>query len=56
MQIRAAQHNRRILEISVNYRRRIGGTNKVSVNFTASIKPLPESSPFSSAPAFPVVV
>ena len=38
MQIRAAQHNLRILEIPVNYRRRIGGTSKVSGNFTASIK------------------
>jgi glycosyltransferase involved in cell wall biosynthesis len=38
MQIRAAQHNLRILEIPVNYRRRIGGTSKVSGNFTASIR------------------
>lgn len=38
MQIRAAQHNLRILEIPVNYRRRIGGTSKVSGDFTASIK------------------
>lgn len=38
MQIRAAQHNLRILEIPVNYRRRIGGTSKVSGNFAASIK------------------
>lgn len=38
MQIRAAQHNLRILEIPVNYRCRIGGTSKVSGNFTASIK------------------
>jgi glycosyltransferase involved in cell wall biosynthesis len=37
MQIRAAQHNLRILEIPVNYRRRIGGTSKVSGNFSASI-------------------
>lgn len=38
MQIRAAQHNLRILEIPVNYRCRIGGVSKVSGNFTASIK------------------
>lgn len=38
MQIRAAQHNLRIQEIPVNYRRRIGGDSKVSGNFKASIK------------------
>jgi glycosyltransferase involved in cell wall biosynthesis len=38
MQIRAAQHNLRILEIPVNYRRRIGGTSKVSGDFKASVK------------------
>lgn len=38
MQIRAAQYNLRIVEITVNYRRRIGGTSKVSGNFWASIK------------------
>jgi glycosyltransferase involved in cell wall biosynthesis len=38
MQIRAAQHNLRILEIPVNYRRRIGGTSKVSGDFKASIR------------------
>jgi glycosyltransferase involved in cell wall biosynthesis len=38
MQIRAAQHKLRILEIPVNYRRRIGGVSKVSGNFSASLK------------------
>jgi len=38
MQIRAAQHKLRILEIPVDYRCRIGGVSKVSGNFTASIK------------------
>ena len=38
MQIRAAQHKLRILEIPVNYRRRIGGTSKVSGDFRASIR------------------
>jgi len=38
MQIRAAQHKLRILEIPVNYRCRIGGVSKVSGNFTASLK------------------
>lgn len=38
MQIRAAQHKLRILEIPVDYRRRIGGVSKVSGNLGASIK------------------
>jgi glycosyltransferase involved in cell wall biosynthesis len=38
MQIKAAQHGLRILEIPVDYRKRIGGTSKVSGDFKASIK------------------
>jgi hypothetical protein len=38
MQIKAAQHRLRILEIPVDYRKRIGGTSKVSGDFKASIK------------------
>jgi glycosyltransferase involved in cell wall biosynthesis len=38
MQIKAAQHNLRIREIPVDYRRRIAGTSKVSGNLTASLK------------------
>jgi hypothetical protein len=38
MQIRAAQHNLRILEIPVDYRCRIGGVSKVSGDLTASFK------------------
>ena len=38
MQIKAAQHHLRILEIPVNYRRRIGGVSKVSGDFKASVK------------------
>ena len=38
MQIRAAQHKLRILEIPVRYHCRIGGVSKVSGNFSASIK------------------
>jgi hypothetical protein len=38
MQIRAAQHKLRILEIPVSYRCRIGGVSKVSGNLGASIK------------------
>ena len=38
MQIRAIQHKLRILEIPVDYRRRIGGTSKVSGDLGASIK------------------
>jgi glycosyltransferase involved in cell wall biosynthesis len=38
MQIKAAQHRLRILEIPVDYRRRIGGTSKVSGNLGASVK------------------
>lgn len=38
MQIRAAQHKLRILEIPVDYRCRIGGVSKVSGNLSASIK------------------
>lgn len=38
MQIRAAQHKLRILEIPVDYRCRIGGVSKVSGNLVASFK------------------
>jgi glycosyltransferase involved in cell wall biosynthesis len=38
MQIRAAQQHLRIHEIPVDYRRRIGGTSKVSGDMKASIK------------------
>jgi glycosyltransferase involved in cell wall biosynthesis len=38
MQIKAAQHDLRILEIPVDYRKRIGGTSKVSGDFKASLK------------------
>jgi glycosyltransferase involved in cell wall biosynthesis len=38
MQIKAAQHRLRILEIPVDYRRRIGGTSKVSGDFQASFR------------------
>jgi glycosyltransferase involved in cell wall biosynthesis len=38
MQIKAAQHHLRILEIPVGYRKRIGGVSKVSGDFRASLK------------------
>ena len=38
MQIKAAQHKLRIREIVVDYRRRIGGTSKVSGDLAASMK------------------
>jgi glycosyltransferase involved in cell wall biosynthesis len=38
MQIKAAQHQLRIVEIPVDYRKRIGGESKVSGNFSASMK------------------
>jgi glycosyltransferase involved in cell wall biosynthesis len=38
MQIKAAQHRLRIREIPVDYRRRLGGTSKVSGNLKASAK------------------
>ncbi|MGD0446263.1 MAG: glycosyltransferase family 2 protein [Edaphobacter sp.] len=38
MQIKAAQHRLRILEIPVDYRKRIGGTSKVSGDFKASLR------------------
>lgn len=38
MQIKAAQHGLRIREITVDYRRRIGGTSKVSGDLWASLK------------------
>jgi len=38
MQIKAAQHGLRIVEIPVDYRKRIGGESKVSGNFSASLK------------------
>lgn len=38
MQIKAAQHRLRIVEIPVDYRRRIGGVSKVSGDFRASVK------------------
>jgi hypothetical protein len=38
MQIKAAQYKLRILELPVDYRRRIGGVSKVSGNLRASVK------------------
>jgi glycosyltransferase involved in cell wall biosynthesis len=38
MQIKASQYGLRIVEIPVDYRKRIGGTSKVSGDFKASIK------------------
>ncbi len=38
MQIKAAQHKLRVREITVDYRRRIGGDSKVSGNLAASVK------------------
>lgn len=38
MQIKAAQHGLRIREITVDYRRRIGGVSKVSGDWKASLK------------------
>src|ERR1700733_8078393 len=38
MQIKAAQHHLRIQEIPVDYRKRIGGTSKVSGDLKASVK------------------
>lgn len=38
MQIKAAQHNLRILELPVDYRNRIGGESKVAGNLQASVK------------------
>ena len=38
MQIKAAQHRLRILELPVNYRCRIGGESKVAGNLQASLK------------------
>lgn len=38
MQIKAAQHGLRILELPVNYRNRIGGESKVAGNLRASLK------------------
>jgi len=38
MQIKAAQHRLRILEIPVDYRKRIGGTSKVSGDINASLR------------------
>jgi glycosyltransferase involved in cell wall biosynthesis len=38
MQIKAAQHHLRIREVTVDYRRRIGGASKVSGDFRASLK------------------
>jgi len=38
MQIKAAQHNLRILELPVNYRNRIAGKSKVAGNLQASLK------------------
>jgi len=38
MQIKAAQHNLRILELPVDYRNRIGGESKVAGNLQASFK------------------
>lgn len=38
MQIKAAQHKLRIVEVPVDYRNRIGGVSKVSGDFRASLK------------------
>jgi glycosyltransferase involved in cell wall biosynthesis len=38
MQIKAAQHHLRIVEITVDYRNRFGGTSKVSGDFRASLR------------------
>ena len=38
MQIKAVQVGLRIVEVPVNYRRRMGGVSKVSGNFSASVK------------------
>jgi glycosyltransferase involved in cell wall biosynthesis len=38
MQVKAARHKLRIVEIPVDYRRRVGGTSKVSGNLWASAK------------------
>jgi glycosyltransferase involved in cell wall biosynthesis len=38
MQIKAVQMGLRIVEVPVNYRRRMGGVSKVSGNFSASVK------------------
>jgi glycosyltransferase involved in cell wall biosynthesis len=38
MQIKAAQHHLRIREVTVDYRRRIGGTSKVSGDLRASFR------------------
>ena len=38
MQIKAVQHRLRILEVPVDYRRRIGGESKVAGNFSASLR------------------
>ena len=38
MQVRAAQHKLRILEIPTNYRNRSGGVSKVSGNISATLK------------------
>jgi hypothetical protein len=38
MQIKAAQCHLRILEIPVDYRKRIGGVSKVSGDFRASLR------------------
>ena len=38
MQIKAVQHGLRVLEVPVDYRRRLGGVSKVSGDFRASMK------------------
>jgi len=38
MQIKACQHGLRIREIPVDYRKRLGGTSKVSGDFRASVR------------------
>ena len=38
MQIKAAQHGLRILEVPVSYRKRVGGESKVAGNFAASLR------------------
>jgi hypothetical protein len=38
MQIKASQHHLRVLEIPVDYRKRIAGVSKVSGDFKASLR------------------
>ncbi len=49
MQIKAAQHNLRILEIPVDYRKRIGGPRRSPATSKPALKPASASFRFSSA-------